>query len=157
MLTRKGTAGRAPLGVLPEPRHSLLHQELVGEHIVDYFSRHMKIAHPSPAVSLRSIPDILLHTEVCRVGARIPDLGKQGVRTVETSTVPNRIVYVIHLSLQIYALFVRWNCDGGISERRVRARGGGGSSPWFGKNFAGRFARTQNKARRSAFRDNPPR
>ena len=67
---------------------------------------------------------------MCRVGAGIPDLGEQGVRTVEASTVPYRIVYVIHLNLQIYALFVGWDCNRGISECRVRARGVGGGSPW---------------------------
>src|SRR6185437_5309453 len=52
----------------------------------------MQVAHPASAVSLWSIPNILLHAKVCGIGADVPDAGEQRIRTIEGAEILHRVI-----------------------------------------------------------------
>ena len=92
-----GKFGRRPtaLGSIANQSDRMLHQKLVAEDRVDGFSSHLHIPDPETAIPLGCIPDFLLHAEMGRVGSGVPDTGQKGVRTIESSLILYRIIFVI--------------------------------------------------------------
>src|SRR6185437_2103903 len=76
----------------------VVHQEAVAESVFNRASAHLKVAHPAPAVTLRSIPDVVLHAQMRRVRTDGPHLVQPRIRRLKIPLILHRIVDTVQIN-----------------------------------------------------------
>ena len=107
-----------------EPVERVFHQEAIAEDVVDGAPAHLEVAHPAATVTLRRVPDVVLHAEMRCVRADGPHQVQLRIGRLEEALVFDRVVDEIIVDGFEPKFFTANEADDGITKSTLGCKRG---------------------------------